>query len=239
VNNKLGLLCKELRQKSDPIKAKLLKRYFKTGKGEYGEGDIFLGITVPEQRKISGKYVNLGLKDIEKLLQSKIHEFRFSALAILCEKYKKSDEQEKKAIVGFYLKNKEYINNWDLVDMSAHCILGDYLSGKNREILYKLIRSKNIWDRRIAILATFNFIKNNDFKGSIKIAEELLNDKHDLIHKATGWMLREVGKRNKKTEEKFLQKHCGKMPRTMLRYAIELFPANERKKYLANKQTNK
>jgi len=220
----------DFKKAANKEKAKLLQRFFKTGKGEYGEGDIFLGIIVPIQRKIAYKYDGLDLEDIQKLLSSKIHEYRLTALFILVKKYKKADD--KKIIFDFYLKNTPNINNWDLVDLSAPKIVGDYLSDKSKTILYKLAKSDNIWERRISILATFEFIKQNKFEDSIKIAEMLLNDKHDLIHKGVGWMLREIGKKNQKVEERFLQKYYKDMPRTMLRYAIEKFSQEKRRLYL-------
>jgi 3-methyladenine DNA glycosylase AlkD len=228
-------IVSELKKLQDKNKAKLLQRFFKTREGEYGEGDIFLGIIVPKQREVAKKYVDADFKDLQKLLSSKIHEYRLVALLILVQKYKSADAKalaDKKEIVDFYLKNTKNINNWDLVDLSAHRILGGYYLDKNRKILYALARSENIWERRIAVLATFQFIKNNQFAESLKIAEMLLSDKHDLIHKAVGWMLREVGKRNQKVEEKFLMKYYKSMPRTMLRYAIERFPDKKRKFYL-------
>ena len=228
----LTQLKKELKKISSPRQAKILQRFFKTGKGEYGEGDIFLGIKVPEQRKVADKFQELSLKDIEKLLNSKIHEYRMSALFILIKQYEKADEEYKKEIFNFYLKNTKNINNWDLVDLSAPKIVGDYLLNKPRKILYKLARSSNLWERRIVIISTWIFIKNNEFDDTLKIAKILLNDKHDLIHKAVGWMLREVGKRDQKIEEEFLKKYYLKMPRTMLRYAIERFNEKKRKFYL-------
>jgi len=224
-------LKKELKTKANPGKAKILQRFFKTGKGEYAEGNVFLGIVVPETRKIVQKYNSLRLEDVAKLLRSKIHEERLAALLIMVNKFQTGKGKEK--IYNLYLKNTKYINNWDLVDLSADKIVGDYLFNKPKAILRKLAKSKSIWERRIAIMATFNFIKNNKFEETLKIAKILLNDKHDLIHKAVGWMLREVGKRDLKTEEKFLKKYYKKMPRTMLRYAIEKFPERKRKQYLA------
>jgi 3-methyladenine DNA glycosylase AlkD len=222
---------KEILKAADPSKAKLLQGFFKTGQGEYGEGDIFLGITVPEQRKIARKYKDLGLKEIQELLNSKFHEHRLIALLILIEKYDKTDD--KKEIVDFYLKNTMNINNWDLVDLSSHKILGDYLLDKDRSILFKLARSEDLWEKRISIISTFAFINKNQSEDSFKIAEILLNDKHDLIHKAVGWMLREVGKRvSQDAEEEFLKKHYKNMPRTMLRYAIERFDEDKRQFYL-------
>jgi len=227
---KLSELKEELRFKANPEKAKLLQGFFKTGKGEYGEGDIFLGVVVPESRKIAKKYADLALADVEKLLHSKIHEERLTALLILVDKFHAGKEQKK--IYNFYLQNTKYINNWDLVDLSAHKIVGAYLTDKSKSILIKLARSRNLWERRIAVIATFSFIKDNRFKESLKIAKILLNDEHDLIQKAVGWMLREVGKRDLKTEESFLREYCKKMPRTMLRYAIEKFPERKRKRFL-------
>ncbi|MEK6892702.1 MAG: DNA alkylation repair protein [Nanoarchaeota archaeon] len=229
---KLKNLKKELRSFANPSKAKLLQRFFKTGKGEYGEGDVFLGLVVPEQRKIAKKYCDLTLRDLQELIKSKIHEERLISLFILINKYDRASAEDKKEIYEFYLKNAKYINNWDLVDLSAPNIPGAHLVDKNREVLYSLAKSENLWEKRIAILSCFSFIKNGDFDDALKIAEILLHDKHDLIHKAVGWMLREIGKRNKKAEEVFLKKYYKTMPRTMLRYAIEKFPENERKKYL-------
>lgn len=222
----------ELKKLSNPKQAKILQRFFKTGKGEYGEGDIFLGIKVPAQRKVADYFEQLSLKDIEKLLESKIHEHRLTALFILIKRYEKTTKQEKKMIFDFYLRNTENINNWDLVDISAPKIIGSYLLEKPKSILYKLAKSKNLWERRIAILSTLAFIRNNKFDATLKISAILLNDNHDLIHKAVGWMLREIGKRNLAVEEKFLQKYYLKMPRVMLRYAIERFDEKKRKYYL-------
>ncbi len=223
-------LKKGLRAKASPKKAKILQRFFKTGPGEYGEGDIFLGVIVPDIRKVVKKYSSLELKKVVKLLYSKIHEERLIALLIMVNKFRSGDD--KKKIYNLYLKSIKHINSWDLVDLSADKIVGVYLLDKPKSILYELARSKNVWERRIGIIATFSFIKNNKFKETLKIAKILLNDEHDLIHKAVGWMLREVGKRDLKVEEKFLKKHYKKMPRTMLRYAIEKFPEKKRKHYL-------
>lgn len=224
---------KELGKLGDPEQAKNLQRFFKTGKGEYGEGDVFLGIKVGPQRSVARKYSEtLSISDAEKLLKSKIHEHRLVALLVLIEKYKKADEKGKKEIYEFYLKNTNRINNWDLVDLSAANIVGDYLIDKNKDVLYKLAKSENLWERRIAIISTHAFIMENMFDDTLKLSELLLDDKHDLIHKAVGWMLREVGKRDQRAEERFLKKHCRKMPRTMLRYAIERFPERKRKSYM-------
>jgi len=232
----LEQLRTELRTISNPVKAKLLQGYFKTGKGEYGEGDKFLGVTVPASRKIAIRFKSLSFVEIAKLLQSKIHEERLIALLILVQKFNKANEATQKEIYEFYLKNTKYINNWDLVDLSSHEIVGGHLLrrglAKSKPILIKLAKSKNIWERRIAVISTFEFIRNNKFDESLKLAEILLEDTHDLMHKAVGWMLREVGKRDLKAEIRFLDKHYKKMPRTMLRYAIEKFPEKLRMSYL-------
>ena len=224
-------LKKELKIKASSKKAKILQGFFKTGPGEYGEGDVFLGLVSSDIKEIAKKYNKLNTKGILKLLHSKIHEERVAALRIMIDKFQKG-EQEK--IYNLYLKNTKYINNWDLVDLSAHKIVGEYLLNKPKSILHKLAKSKNIWERRISIISTFTFIRNNEFSETLKIARLLLKDKHDLIHKAVGWMLREVGKRDLNIEEEFLKKYYKKMPRTMLRYAIERFPEKKRKYYLFN-----
>ena len=225
----LNNLKQGLEKLANKEKAVILQRFFKTRKGEYGYGDLFLGITVPEQRRIAKRYSHLSLDDLQNLLSSKIHEYRLVALMILIEKYKKEDKKE---IINFYLRNTKNINNWDLVDLSSHKILGDYLLNKDKNLLYNLAKSNDLWEKRISIISTACFIKNNKFEDTLRISEILLNDKHDLIHKAVGWMLREVGKRNLKIEEDFLKKYYKKMPRTMLRYAIEKFNKNKREFYL-------
>lgn len=224
-----------LRKLADPKQAKILSRFFKTGKGEYGEGDKFLGIKVPVSRKIAKQFKVVSLEDIRELLYSPIHEERLISLFILTEQFRKADENKKKIIYGFYLKNLKQINNWDLVDLSAEKIIGAYLLDKDKQVLFKLAKSKNLWERRIAIMSTFHFIKNGEFDTTLKVSEFLLNDDHDLIHKAVGWMLREIGKRNLAKEEKFLKQHYKSMPRTMLRYAIEKFPEKRRQAYLKGK----
>jgi 3-methyladenine DNA glycosylase AlkD len=201
-------------------------RYFKTGKGEYGEGDIFAGLTVPQVREVAKKYKDLPLPDVEDLLHSNIHEYRLTALIILT--YKKLSRE----IVDLYLKNTKHINNWDLVDLSSHEILGTWLLDKPRDILYKLAKSKNIWERRIAIISTFAFLRKKELDDSMKLAELLLRDEHDLMQKAVGWALREVGKRDEKVLVTFLAKHYKTMPRTTLRYAIEKFSPERRRSYL-------
>ena len=230
----LNNLRKDLRSFRRPGKAKILMRFFKTRPGEYGEEDKFLGLMTAETRSVAQKYSDPPLNFITKLLASKIHEERVVAVMILTRQFKGSDLKGKKKIYDFYFKNIKGINNWDLVDGSAPTIVGDYLSLSNspRDILYKLVKSKSLWERRIGIMATFCFIKNKDFSDALKISEMLLDDKEDLIHKAVGWMLREIGNRDIKAEEGFLKKFYKKMPRTMLRYAIEKFPEAKRQSYL-------
>jgi len=229
----LKQLKSELKNLADPKRAEILKRFFKTGKGEYGEGDIFLGLISDQMKQAAKKYFGLTLADIQKFLNSKIHEERMAALKILVLQYGRTDEEKtKKQLADFYLRNAKRINNWDLVDVSCHFILGDYLLKRPRKILYKLARSKNLWEKRIAIISTFAFIRANQFGDTLKICEILLKDEHDLIHKATGWMLRESGKRDQAVLENFLRKHYKTMPRTMLRYAIEKLSEKKRKFYL-------
>lgn len=226
---------KRLKQLANKEKAEVLQRFFKTGSGEYGEGDVFIGVKVPDLRKVAKDFQDITTEDVVILLESAIHEERLLALLILVHKYVKGNETNKKRIYRLYLKKTKFINNWDLVDGSAQHIVGDYLMYKNKAPLYKLAKSENLWERRIAILATFNFIKRGKFEETLKIAKILLNDKEDLIHKAVGWMLREIGKRNMIFEEMFLKQHYKVMPRTMLRYAIEKFPEPKRQKYLKGK----
>ena len=208
------------------------QRFFKTGKGEYGEGDIFLGIRVPLLRRLVKKYGGISIAEVRKLLHSKFHEERLLAVLMLVQLFKSADESVQKQVYDLYLENTEFINNWDIVDISASNIVGAHLYEKDKAPLYDLVQSKNLWERRIAIIATFYFIRQNEFDDTLKLAEILLNDKEDLIHKAVGWMLREVGKREIEFEEEFLQEHYKIMPRTMLRYAIEKFPETSRKMYL-------
>lgn len=226
-------LQQQLKKLANPKKAIDVARFFKTGKGEYGEGDVFLGITVPEIRIVAKQYKDLSLKEIQKLLQSKIHEERLLALIILVNQFKQADEDKQQQIFDLYLSNTKYINNWDLVDASAEYIVGAYLIKRSKTILKTLAQSKSLWERRIAIIATFQFIKQKQHEHTFIIAKILLRDDHDLIHKAVGWMLREVGKRiSEAIEETFLQQYYQQMPRTMLRYAIERFDEKKRKKYL-------
>ncbi|HEX9503999.1 MAG TPA: DNA alkylation repair protein [Patescibacteria group bacterium] len=226
-------LKKELKKAGSPARAKASMWFFKTEKGSYGHGDVFLGVNMPVLRIIAKRYMVLSLKDIQTLLLSPIHEHRLTALVILVDKYNKADEASKNKIFEFYLANAQRINNWDLVDLSAPYIPGVHLRDKNKKALYKLAKSENLWEKRIAIISTFGFIRNGQFTDTLKVAKILLNDKHDLIHKAVGWMLREVGKRSLSAEELFLKKYRKHMPRTALRYAIEKFSEEKRKFYLS------
>jgi 3-methyladenine DNA glycosylase AlkD len=223
---------RELSRLKNPKQAIVLAGFFKTGKGGYGEGDVFWGISVGDQRRLAKKYFELPLVQVQLLLADSVHECRLTALLILILKYQKANEAMRKKIVDFYLKNSKRINNWDLVDVSASKILGHYFLDKNRDFLYRLARSENLWERRMAILTTLAFIRENQFEETLKIAQILLTDEHDLIHKAVGWMLREVGKKDQGIEERFLKKHYQAMPRTMLRYAIERFDRKKRNFYL-------
>ena len=223
---------KRLQELGDKKHAAVSQRFFKTGPGEYGEGDIFLGVRVPVLRKLAKEYLDLTLDDIKTVLTSRYHEERLLALLIMVGQFAKGDSEKMQHIYDLYLDNTEFINNWDLVDLSADKIVGPFLMNQSRTLLYDLARSEMMWERRIAIMATFHFIKNNEFDDTLKIAEKLLSDPEDLIHKAVGWMLREIGKRHLQTEEDFLKKYYKKMPRTMLRYAIEKFPETRRKGYL-------
>jgi len=226
----------ELKEQAIPAKAEYFPKFFKAFPGGYGEGDQFLGVTVPSQRKVAKKYWSkIGLKEVERLLQEPIHEYRLTALFILVNMYEHSkNEAEKKEIVELYLNNLKFVNNWDLVDSSADKILGRYLfdHDKEKNILYDFAKSGDLWRQRVAIIATFYFIKQNHFADTLAIAKILLNHKHDLIHKAVGWMLREVGNRDFKAEYNFLVEHYKDMPRTMLHYAIEKFETDLRKRFL-------
>ena len=215
---------RRIKKESNKQQAKSLQWFFKTGAGEYGEGDVFAGIKMPLQRKIAKEFKDLNYRDIRELVGSKIHEERMIGLLILQGKYEKGDENEKEKIYKFYIRNRKGINNWDLVDISAPKIIGEHLLNRDKKLLYKFAHSKKLWERRIAILSTFTFIRAGKFENTFKISDILLNDDQDLIHKAVGWMLREIGKKDLKAEEKFLKQRYKKMPRTMLRYAIEKFP---------------
>jgi len=223
----------ELREAADSAQAVELARFFKTGKGGYGEGDVFWGIKVPVQRATARKYTDASLPDIGRLLNEPVHECRLTALLILVEKYSKSDCISRKEIFDFYLSKTGRINNWDLVDLSAPKIVGHYLLDKDRSILHTLAASSSLWEQRIAVVSTYSFIRNSDYADTIKICESLLGHTHDLIHKATGWMLREAGKRDEKVLIEFLDKHHKSMPRTMLRYSIEKLDESLKKKYMA------
>jgi 3-methyladenine DNA glycosylase AlkD len=226
-------LEKALKAAVNPNRAAFLAHYFKTGKGEYGEGDIFLGITVPIRRKIAVQHRNLALADIKTLLESPIHEHRAAALDILAAQYRRADGKQRNQIVRFYLSNTRCINNWDLVDASCRPILGEHLKTNPRAILNKLCHSKNLWERRIAIVSTMSLVWANELDDAFRIAEALLTDKHDLMHKAVGWVLREAGRKDRARLLAFLQTHYARIPRTALRYAIEHFPPDQRKKLLA------
>ncbi len=222
----------ELEGLSDPEHAMKLQGFFKTGKGEYGEGDVFIGVRVPYQRRIAKKYRNISLTDVLELLRSEIHEHRLTALFILTEQFNKGDGEARRRIVDLYLGNTAYVNNWDLVDSSAHKILGAWLVDKPRGVLYDLARSKSLWERRISIISTFAFIHRGDLVDALDLAGALVDDGHDLIHKASGWVLREVGKKDQSVLEEFLIEHFKTMPRTMLRYAIERLPKERRSFYM-------
>ena len=234
--NKSGeaeVIRSKLQSLADAEKAIVLKRFFKTGPGEYGEGDRFHGVVAPKIRGLVKVHRSAPLGEVLRLLHSAYHEERLTALLILVEQYQRGDSSIKQEIYDLYLANTSYINNWDLVDLTAQHIVGDYLAGKDMSVLIRLARSKNLWERRIAMLSTFHFIRRGESSQALRIAELLLNDTHDLIHKAVGWMLREVGKRcSGQVERRFLNKHAAHMPRTMLRYAIEHFEESERQRYL-------
>jgi 3-methyladenine DNA glycosylase AlkD len=221
-----------LRQLADPERAQIQQRFFKTGPGEYGQGDIFWGIRVPELRVTARRFHQLPLPEITRLLNSGVHEHRLLALFMLIRLFERGADGERKRIYDLYLQHTHRVNNWDLVDASAPAIAGGYLYDKTRQPLYDLARSQDLWERRIAVLATFYFIRRDQFTDTINIAGMLVGDEEDLIHKACGWMLREIGKRDRDIEERFLKQHHRQMPRTMLRYAIEKFPDDLRQAYL-------
>jgi 3-methyladenine DNA glycosylase AlkD len=229
-------IVKELNNVSSKEKAEILQRFFKTGKGEYGEGDRFIGVVVPDIRKLCKKYYKtLKFDDLDFFVKNSIHEYRLFGLLVLTYQYEKANEKERKEIFDYYLRNSKYVNNWDLVDLTAPKIVGEYLKEKDRSVLYKLVKRKNLWEQRIAILSTFTFIRDNQFVEILDFSAMLINHKHDLIHKALGWMLREVGKREKDVLISFLDTHASNMPRVMLRYAIEKLSEEERKIYLLKK----
>lgn len=232
------IIYRNLKKKSDLKRARESVRFFKCGKGQYGEGDRFLGVVVPDQRAIAKKHFQeASLNDIQTLLHSPFHECRLTGLFILAYRFQRADNKERTVIYRFYIKNIKAVNSWDLVDNTAPLIVGEYLCDHptKKDILKRLVVSKNLWKRRIAILATFAFIKQGRFEETLELAFILLDDKEDLIHKAVGWMLREVGKRDKETLRVFLKENAFRMPRTMLRYAIEKFSRQERQIYLRDK----
>lgn len=234
----MATVLNELKKYATEQRKNITVRFFKTGKGEYGEGDVFIGVTVPDCRMVASTFLDSSLSTVENSLKSPIHEERLTALLVLGEKFARTkNKNEKKDIVSFYLQNKKFVNNWDLVDTSADKILGNYLLSEkeNRKIIYELVESPRLWDRRIAVVSTFAFIKKMQFADTFALCERLLKDEHDLMHKACGWMLREIGKRDEKALVKFLDTHAQRMPRTMLRYAIERFPEEKRKEYLTMK----
>jgi 3-methyladenine DNA glycosylase AlkD len=228
-------LERTLRAVADPKRAASLAKFFKTAKGEYGEGDRFIGIRVPVLRKIARQHCGLGFDDVERLLTSPIHEFRSAALEILVAQYQEADEAQRERIVAFYLRQTRRMNNWDLVDTAAPYILGEHLKTRSRQVLHRLAASKSLWERRIAMVATLALIRGGEIEETHGIAEKLLGDKHDLIHKAVGWMLRESGKVSERDLMEFLKRNYSRIPRTTLRYAIERFPATRRKQMLAGK----
>ena len=223
---------KRLKKLGNKERAAISQRFFKTGPGEYGEGDVFIGIRVPVLRALVREYTDLSVAQILILLRSHIHEERLLALLLLVDSFSQGDDAARTSIFELYLKHTEFINNWDLVDSSAEHIVGAYLMDKSKAVLYRLAESVNLWERRISIMSTFHFVKHHEFSETLKISKMLLFDRQDLIHKATGWMLREIGKRHLQTEESFLKAHYKEMPRTMLRYAIEKFPEQKRQRYL-------
>jgi len=232
VKQSAAQLRRTLATAGDPEKAAFHLRFFKTGPGEYGEGDRFRGIKVPVLRKLCREYQTLPTSEVVSLFKSPYHEDRLLALIILVRQFERGNDGDKKRIYDLYLANTKYINNWDLVDCSAPNIVGGYLRERSRSPIHRLAKSANLWERRIAALATLHFIRRGEFDDCLRVAETLLNDKEDLIHKAVGWMLREIGSRDVAVEEEFLRQHYKTMPRTMLRYAIEKFPEPKRKQYL-------
>ena len=220
---------------ADPEQAIFLQRFFKTGKGQYGEGDVFYGIKVPQTRQIAKEFKQISFAELKEVLKHPVHEIRLCGLLILVEQFKKAKEEDRKKIIDFYLSSTQYINNWDLVDLSCYHILGTYLLDKPRDILYSLAESSNMWEQRIAIVGTWAFIRKQEYQDTLDIAVMLLDHPHDLIHKAIGWMLREISKRDENVMLDFIKIHYEKMPRTALRYAIERLPEVERKNILQGK----
>jgi 3-methyladenine DNA glycosylase AlkD len=229
----LGTLRRDLRAAGDADDAVHLQRFFKTGPGQYGEGDRFLGVRVPVLRRLTNAYRALPIDDALLLLQSKWHEERLLGLLLLVGIYRRGQDPDKQAVYDAYLAHTRHIDNWDLVDASAEHIVGPHVGPEKLDVLERLAKSPDLWERRIAMLATFHWIKQGQFASALRIATMLLSDRHDLIHKAVGWMLREIGKRDRAVEVAFLREHHSAMPRTALRYAIEHFPERERRRYLA------
>lgn len=229
-------IVSELRSIASPEKARFLQKFFKTGKGEYGEGDLFLGLTNPLVRNVARANKQTPLPELQKLLDSPYHEARLAALVIMVEQFKKASEEKRKALFDLYIKNTSRINNWDLVDVTCPHIIGLYLLDKDRSVLYELADSSLLWDQRIAMVSCAAFIRRKEYDDALAMAEKLLFHTHDLMHKAVGWMLREVGKRDKETLVGFLERNASHMPRTTLRYAIEHFPPEERKYFMEMKR---
>lgn len=225
-------IMSELNGLENPADAQFLQRFFKTGKGEYGEGDIFIGLRVPTTRQVSKKYKDLPIDELEKLLESPIHEHRLAAVIIMRHQMERANSVLRKSLYDMYLRRTDRINNWDIIDISCHKIVGGYLEEKNRAILYKLARFKQMWERRIAIVSTAHFISKNELDDTFKLAEILMKDKKDLMHKATGWMLREAGKKDEARLKEFLDKYASTMPRTMLRYSLERLHPADRAHYM-------
>ena len=225
----------ELLSVANPEKARFLQRFFKTGPGQYAEGDIFLGLVVPLTRSIAKTCKQTPLPELQKLMESEYHEARLCALLIVTEQFKKASEAERKTLYDFYLKNARRINNWDLVDVTCPHVVGAYLLDKDRSVLYDLAASDNLWEQRIAMVSTVAFIRNREFTDTLALAERLMTHKHDLMHKAVGWMLREVGKKDRETLTDFLERTATRLPRTSLRYAIEHYPEEQRQYFLKKK----
>jgi 3-methyladenine DNA glycosylase AlkD len=226
-------LMRELKAAATPERAAGAARYFKTGPGEYGEGDVFIGVTVPMLRRIALRYKTLSLDELERLLESKEHEYRAVALEILVAQHRRGDEALRREILDLYLRNTQHINNWDLVDLSCRDIVGDHLRTGARKLLVKLAKSDSIWERRIAMISTMTLVRTGQMDDAFRVADMLLDDQHDLIHKAIGWVLREAGGKDRSALVSFLNQHYRRLPRTALRYAIEHFSAEERKRMLA------
>ena len=229
---KAATIRAHLRTLASPATAKISQSFFKTGPGEYGEGDRFIGIRVPVLRQVAREFGGIALAELPELIRSPIHEARLLALIILVNRFALADAAEQGRIYRLYLKHTRFINNWDLVDTSAPQIVGGYLEARPCAVLFRLAKSKLLWERRIAVLATFHLIRCGDYAATLRLARMLLRDPHDLMHKAVGWMLREIGKRDVAVLRAFLQAHATQMPRTMLRYAIEKFSTRERQRFL-------